>query len=170
MPFTIEESGMTFGPFLEENCFCIEKSKAYHKLQSGMKMAEFLLIQPDKNRLLVVEAKSSSPNSTNNESVLQFRDFIIEITEKLFNALTFGLALCLERHADHKDEISRCFKDVAYDSVEIVLLLVINGHKKEWLVPLNDALQKNLKSTCKIWSLKVFVINEKTAQKYNLIQ
>jgi hypothetical protein len=170
MSFTIVESGMTFGPFLEEHCFYIEKSNAYNKLQSGVKMAEFFLIQPDKNMLLVVEAKSSSPNPTNKESEHQFRDFIIEIAEKLSNALTFGLALSLERHADHKDEISRSFKDVAYDSVEIVLLLVINGYKKEWLVPLNEALQKKLKSTCKIWPLKVVAINEKIAQKYNLIQ
>lgn len=170
MSFTIVESGMTFGPFLEEHCFYIEKSTAYNKLQNGMQMAEFILIQPDKNMLLVVEAKSSSPNPTNTESSQQFRDFIQEITDKLSNALTFWLALYLERHAEHKGEMSSYFKDIAFNSVEIVLLLIIKGHKKEWLVPLKDALQKNLNSTCKIWSLKVVVLNERLAQRYNLIQ
>lgn len=170
MPVTIVESGMTFGPFLNEHFFHIEKSKIYNKLQNGLQIAEFLLIQPEKNRLLVVEAKSSSPNPENKESQITFDDFIAEITEKLSNSFTLGLALCLERHVDHKDEISKCFKDIALDSVKIVLLLVINGHKEEWLAPLSEALQEKLKRTSRIWPLEVLVLNEKMAQSYNLIE
>ncbi|MFH1097692.1 MAG: hypothetical protein V1749_09375 [Candidatus Desantisbacteria bacterium] len=170
MSVTIEESGMIFGPFLDEHCFYIEKSSAYKKLQNGIQIAEFLLIQPDKNRLLIVEAKSSSPNPDNKESQNRFDYFIAEISGKLLNAFTLGLALCLERHVDNKNEISKCFKEITHDSVEIVLMLIINGYKEEWLVPLNEALQTKLYCTSKIWPLKVCAINEKIAQEYRLIQ
>lgn len=57
MMITIEESGMIFGPFSEEQCFHIEKSTVHQKLQNGLPIVEFLLIQPEKDFLLVVEAK-----------------------------------------------------------------------------------------------------------------
>ena len=167
---TIPESGMTFGPFLKEHCFYIEKSEIYRTIQNGLQIAEFILIQPDNNSLLVVEAKSSSPNPANKDSGIKFDDYITEIAEKLSNAFTLGLALCLERHTDNKDEISECFKQITHDSVKVKLLLVINGHKDEWLAPLNEALQKKLKCFSKIWPLEVITINEKIAERYKLIK
>ncbi|MFH1898745.1 MAG: hypothetical protein ABH886_11055 [Candidatus Desantisbacteria bacterium] len=174
MPVIIEESGMIFGPFLDEHCFYIEKSNVYNKLKNGLKIAEFLLIQPDKNRLLIIESKSSSPNPDNpdnTEAQNQFDNFIAEISEKLLNTFTLGLALCLERHVDNKNEISKCFKEITHNSVKIILMLVINNHEDKWLVQLTTALQKKLRCISKIWPLEVFAINEKTAQKeYKLIQ
>lgn len=170
MAVTIKESGMTFGPFLDEQCFYIEKSNIYAKLQNGLPIAEFLLIQPDRNLLWVVEAKSSSPNPSNRESKLKFDDFIVEISRKLLNAFTLGLTLCLGRHVDNIDELSSRFQEIDYGSVTIIFLLVIKGHKEEWLAPLNEALQRELKDASKIWPLKVITMNEKAAQKYKLIQ
>lgn len=129
-----------------------------------------MLILPDKNLLLVVEAKSSSPDPTNKQSPHKFDNFIAEVSGKLLNAFTLGLALCLERHADHKDEISKSFKTITHDSIKVVLLLVINGHKPEWLPPVKDALQKKLKSVSSVWPLEVLVLNETMALRYNLIQ
>jgi hypothetical protein len=105
MAITIKESGMIFGPFSDEHCFYIEKSDIYNTIQNGLQIAEFLLVQPDKNSLLVVEAKSSSPNPTNVDSKGKLDDYIAEIAEKLLNAFTLGLALCFERHIHNKDEI-----------------------------------------------------------------
>lgn len=170
MAVTIEESGMTFGPFLEEHFFYVEKSNIYNKLKNGLPIAEFLLIKSDKNSLLVVEAKSSSPNPSNRESQLQFDEFITEISRKLLNAFTMGLTLCLGRHVDNIDELSNSFQDLDYASVTIIFVLVINGHKDEWLAPLNEALQRELKDASKLWPLKVITINEKVAKKFNLIQ
>lgn len=170
MLVTIRESGMKFGPFSDEHCFSIEKSIIYNKIQSGLQIAEFILVQPDKNKLLVVEAKSSSPNPVNRESQIKFDDYITEISEKLLNAFTLGLALCLDRHGNNKDEVSNCFKEIAHDSVKVILLLVINGHKEEWLIPITSALQKKLKNISKIWPLEIIAINEKIAQRYHLIQ
>lgn len=170
MSVAIEESGMSFGPYLDENCFHIEKSNIYIKLQNGLPIAEFLLLQPDKNKLLVVEAKSSSPNPGNNESQDNLKNFITEISEKLLNAFSLGLALCLERHLHSTGEIPSSFKSISHDSIQIILLLIIKGHKKEWLTPLNDILQKKLRNASKVWDFKVNVINDEMAKKYNLIQ
>ncbi len=167
MGMIIEESGMKFGPFSDEYCFHIEKSNTYLKLQTGLQMAEFILIQPDQESLLVVEAKSSSPKPTNN---IDFDKYIAEIAEKLMNGFTLGLAICLGRPGRYSDEISRCFKEIAHNSVRIKLLLVINGHKDEWLMPINDALKKKLRCISKIWPLDIVTINETAARKYHLIQ
>ena len=40
----IQESGMTFGPFPEDQFFHIERSAIYKRLQTGLKMAEFLVV------------------------------------------------------------------------------------------------------------------------------
>lgn len=170
MAITIPESGMTFGPFPDKHCFHIEKSNIYKRIQNGLQIAEFLLIQPDKNKFLVIEAKSGSPDPTNAESKESFEDYITKVSQKLLNAFTLGLALCLERHVNNKDDISNCFKEITHDSVKIILLLVINGHKEEWLIPITEALQKKLKSISKIWPLEIYAINEKIALKYHLIQ
>lgn len=170
MTVAIEESGMTFGPFLEEQCFHIEKSNIYKKLQNGVPIAEFLLIHPEKDLLLVVEAKSSSPNPLNRESGLKFDDYIEEISQKLLNAFNLGLSLYLERYVENIEEMPDCFREIDYGSVTIILLLVVKGHRDEWLVPLQEALQKKLKHASKIWPLKVIVINDTIARRYKLIQ
>ncbi len=169
MSIVIEESGMKFGPFHEDYCFYIEKSNIYLKIQNGLQIAEFLLVRPEKNKLFIVEAKSSSPNPVNKESQDKFDNFITEISEKLLNAFTLGLSLCLKRHTHYKDEIPKYLTEIEHSSIQVVLLLVINGHKEEWLSPLNEALQKRLKCASKIWPFQVVVINEKIAQNYGLI-
>lgn len=41
----IIESGMTFGPYPAGQCFYIEKSACYEKVEEGVQMAEFLLLK-----------------------------------------------------------------------------------------------------------------------------
>ena len=41
------ESGMTFGPFPDGSCFPIEQSASYKAIESGVKMAEFLLLRQE---------------------------------------------------------------------------------------------------------------------------
>ena len=84
---TIDESGMTFGPYPSEHCFHIEKSALYTDIRQGVKMAEFLLLHADSDRpamLWVVEAKSSSPRPKNDPG---FGQFIMEIREKWISPL-----------------------------------------------------------------------------------
>ena len=67
----ITESRMKFGPFPREDLFYIEKSEIYKNLGSGVKIVEFVLLKEDK--LLIIEAKSSSPRSINQE---KFKTFV----------------------------------------------------------------------------------------------
>ncbi len=88
----IVESGMTFGPYPDEDCFHIEKSATYAEIQAGVRMAEFLLLRTAAGHpadLWIVEAKQSSPRPENRP---KFVDYIAEICDKLSNALALGVA------------------------------------------------------------------------------
>lgn len=165
----IIESGMTFGPYPKEHCFHIEKSATYQSIQPDVKMAEFLLLHPDKNSVVwIVEAKSSSPRR---ETQPNFDEFIEEIREKLTNALTLCVATCLKRHSTWH-ELSHLFQSLDLEKVTFRLILVIKGHKVEWLVPLQDALTKSLKpivKTCNLSLPAVVVLNDVLAQQQGLI-
>lgn len=169
----IIESGMTFGPFPEGHCFYIERSAVYQKVKDGVQMAEFLLLRFKDGHLpavWVIEAKSSTPRP---ETQPNFGEFIDEIRQKLTNALSLGLAACLNRHEDADAELSEPFKALDLSVVGFRLVLVINGHKKEWLPPLQEALSKALQSTVKVWALPptaVVVINDGQARSRGLIQ
>lgn len=168
----IVESGMTFGPYPEGQCFYIEKSKLYQKLQKGVQMAEFLLLQLRDNQIpsvWIIEAKSSTPQPGNQQ---HFDEFIGEIREKLVNGLSLGIAACLRRHPDAESELSALFTSIDLANSEFRLILVVNGHKNEWLPPLQEALVKALHPTVKTWGLSatsVTVLNEVLAKEYGLI-
>ena len=102
---SFEESGMKFGPYPEGKCFRIEKSKIYEEIQQNVKMAEFLLLRP--SQILIIEAKSSTPNPKTQPN---FDNFIKEVSEKLSNALSLGLALYLKRHPNEK--LPQAFQEV----------------------------------------------------------
>ncbi|HNB70324.1 MAG TPA: hypothetical protein PLS70_04255 [Acidobacteriota bacterium] len=168
---TITESGLIFGPYPENECFLVEKSATYQNIQSGVKMAEFLRLQRRDSKpplILVIEAKSSSPRP---ETEPNFTQYIDEIREKLTNGLVLTIASILRRHEVAQRELSQEFKDLDLATCEFRLILVINGHKKEWLPPLNDALTLSLHSTIKTWALgatSVMVLNEEMASKLGL--
>lgn len=171
-PEAIIESGMTFGPFPDGHCFHIEHSLVYQKVKNGVRMAEFLLLRLKDNSpplVWVVEAKSSTPKPGTQP---HFDEFIDDVRRKLTNALSLGLAACLMRHEDANAELSEQFKALDLAVVGFRLVLVVNGHKKEWLPPLQEALSKVLQSTVKTWALPataVAVINDGQAQEYGLI-
>lgn len=168
----IVESGMTFGPYPEGFCFYIEKSVTYQRLGDGVKMAEFLLLRQNGKSptVWIIEAKSSSPRP---ETQPNFDEFISEIRDKLINGLTLGVATCLERHQTAELELPELFKKLSLKAVDFKLILVIKGHKDDWLQPLNDELRKQLNSTIKTWGLSpnaVAAINDTMARQHGLIQ
>ncbi|MFP4652796.1 MAG: hypothetical protein ACLFM4_10285 [Phormidium sp.] len=170
----IDESNMRFGPFLESDCFPIEKSQTYQEIRQGVKIAEFALIrhsESDSNpvSLWIVEAKSSSPRPNTQPN---FRDFIEEIQVKLTNTLSLTLAIALKRHKTWQ-ELPKSFQNLDWQNIRFVLILVIQGHDAAWLPDLDDALKYALQSTRQIWggSVKseVLVLNDQFAQKHGLI-
>jgi len=164
----IIESGMKFGPYPEGHCFYIEKSETYEHIRNSVKIAEFLLIYPpNAPKVWIVEAKSSSPRPETE----RFDCYIEEIREKLTNALNLCVAICLKRHCQWR-ELPIHFQTLDLEKIDFRLILVINGHKDEWLPPLQDTLKKKLNSTVKTWNLSpisVAVLNEKLAKEKGLI-
>lgn len=165
----IIESGMTFGPYPEGHCFYIEKSATYQKIKEGVKIAEFLLLHSQDDSIVwIVEAKQSSPRP---ETQPNFEDFLLEIQEKLTNALTLTVATCLKRHSTY-GELPNSFQTLDLEKASFRLILVIKGHQEAWLPPLKDALEKALKPTIKTWNLSatsVVVLNDTMARTQGLI-
>jgi hypothetical protein len=171
-PNVIVESKMKFGPFAEGECFHIEKSQVYQAIQRNVKTAEFLLLrfQNDKQVIWVVEAKSSSPRP---ETQPNFSEFIDDVRNKITNAFLLGIAVRLRRHSTADTELPGAFTSLDLQSIGFRFVLVVQGHKQEWLVPLQNALSLALNPIVKIWALppnSVAVINDELARQYKLIQ
>lgn len=167
----IFESGMRFGPYPAGQCFYIEKSECYKKVREGVRMAEFLLLRQQKDgpTVWVVEAKSSSPRP---ETQPDFREFIDEICSKFTNGLLLAVAAHLRRHPAAESEYPADFKAQDLRMQGFRFVLVINGHKEEWLEPLQSALSLALKPIVKTWTLpatSVAVLNHELAREYGLI-
>lgn len=165
------ESGMTFGPYPAGQCFYIEKSKCYEKVQEGVQMAEFLLLKEQQQgpTVWVVEAKSSSPRP---ETQPNFAEFIDEIRAKLTNGFLLAVAARLQRHPAAANELPDAFVTLDLKARGFRFVLVINGHKQEWLEPLQSALVQALKPVVKTWALpatSVAVLNHELAQQHGLI-
>lgn len=168
----IQESGMTFGPFNEGQCFHIEKSNIYANIRQGVKIAEFLLLK-NNNRthpvVWIIEAKSSTPRP---ETQPNFDDFMAEIQEKFVNALSLGWASCLKRHQQADTELPHQFKALDLSRTDVRFVLVINGHQELWLPPIQEAMKKALHAIIKTWAFSptsVVVLNERLARQHGLI-
>jgi len=168
---TFTESGMRFGPFEENQVFHIEKSSLYRSLGEGIKTVEFVwlhTVQDRRPRFWIVEAKSSSPRP---QSEQDFESFLVEIREKWVNSLSLTWSAILGRHGSSTNLPEAFFNNSLVD-LDVKLVLVIRGHKPDWLAPLRDALNRELRSTVKTLALgssSVFVLNEDMAHRYGLL-
>ncbi len=166
---TFDESGMTFGPYPEGECFRIEKSTAYSLIQEGVKIAEFALLRKAGTVVWIVEAKRSSPRPGNQQD---FQAFVSEIRDKLANALELLVSLSIGRHEETRNDLPREFREIELKRVGFRLVLVVNGHPEHWLPPLQDGVQGALRPLIRIWSLggtAVTVINHEKAKTFGLI-
>ena len=169
----IPESGMEFGPYHEDQCFYIEKSQLYKSIKTGVQMAEFLFLKNDpSSRLLildVVEAKSSSPQPGGQE---KFDDFIRQIRDKFVNAFSLCWATCLERHPKFHRELPKRIREMDLSQVRVRFVLVIKGHRDDWLSPIHDELNKTMRPTLKTWGFShdaVIVFNDEMARQFQYI-
>jgi hypothetical protein len=172
---TITESGMEFGPFAETECFVVENSRTHKAVQPGVQIAEFLVIRAgNPSQVWIVEAKSSTPNPASQlpNAGVKFADFITEIRDKLTNALVLGVTACMGRHPAAAGELPPGFAGLSLGTAAFRFVLVVNGHKEEWLPPLHDAMVKALRVTSRTWGLggnSVVVLNDKGARARGLI-
>lgn len=175
MSVTIIESGMSFGPYPADDCFQVEQSQLYARIKTGVQMVEFAVIRRRPGKpvtIFLIEAKSSAPNPANPQSAKDFQIYIAEIHQKMHNGLQVLFAAWLARHPEAKTELPPGFHAVRFDALPIECVLVINGHQKTWLPPLQDALKRSLGLVIKTLGLPangVSVINDVMARKYGLI-
>ncbi|MEO5363423.1 MAG: hypothetical protein H7838_07345 [Magnetococcus sp. DMHC-8] len=165
----IMESGMTFGPYPAGHCWHIEKSRVYASNQQGVKMAEFLLLRD--NAIWIVEAKSSSPRPEGRQS---FDRFLHEMQQVMHNALWLFLGVRLGRHGPEAlGDLPVAFQSVNLATIGFKLVLVINGHKPEWLLRLRNSLACRLMANMRALGLQestIFVLNDAMARQKGLIQ
>ena len=166
MSVTISESGLLFGEYDESSVFHIEESSVYKSMGTNFCTIEFILRHKD-NKILLLEAKSSSPKPGNTED---FDGFIDEIYRKFSHSMDLYFSLVLKRLDDPYSDMPEYFKTADYSAAKIKLLFVINGHNIEWLPPISDALREKLKRQIKIWKLGVIVINHEQADEYGLLK
>ena len=74
-----------------------------------------------------------------------------------------------------KSEELQCpdtLKKLSLENVDIVPMLVIKNAENDWLIPLQDALNRQLKDFFSIWGIRqIVVINEELAvKKYHYFQ
>ena len=171
---TIEESGMTFGPFPEDDCLHLEQNAIYERIRQGVKIAEMAVARPARGgrALWLIEAKSSSPRPGAGEQASRFNAFIDEIRDKLGNALTLFIAIALARHGDPGAILPQGLAGLPLGQLDIRLILVVKGHRDDWCVPLQDALRGALQPLVKTFAIRpdaVAVVNDTTAREYGLI-
>lgn len=165
----IVESGMTFGAYPEGYYFYIEKSRLYQEMQQNIPMVEFLWLKTAEPPVVwIVEAKSSSPQ----KNAENWAAFSTEIQTKFVNGLSLTVASCLKRHPMAARELPTLFQTLDLSKVQFKLVLVIRGHKPEWLPPLQDAIQRTCSALIKTWGIRhnVMVLNESLAVKHGLIK
>jgi hypothetical protein len=85
-----------------------------------------------------------------------------------YNDVLFSVIM--NRIIDSKSELPNNFRIINYSKAKIKNVLVINGHKVEWLRPIEIALKQQLRSQIKIWNLDVVVLNDELAAEYKLVK
>jgi hypothetical protein len=161
----IEESGMTFS-FNENDLFHIEKCATFSAMSQGVKIVEFIVNQSE--RLVFIEAKKSSPKPDKDN--VDFDIFITEIYEKFQNSLLLYIGLMLSRPFSTQSIIPKNHSINQLKHAKIQFYLIINGHKDEWLPPIDEALNLRLKAVKKCFAISsIKVLNDKMALNYNLI-
>lgn len=167
MMVEINESDMIFGDFEEDKIFQIEKSKLHNKIGNGIKVVEFILLK-NVNELNFIEAKSSSPRPTE-DNFIRFNEYTGEISDKFIHSFNLYYSVILKRNENYQ-EIHNNFFELDNSKIKLKFILVIKSHEIEWLMPISDALKKNLSYYHTIWKSEIIVINEEIAKKYNLVK
>ena len=168
----IQESGMQFGEYPEEQVFHLEKSIPYTKnlMSNGIKSCEFILRRESK--LYFVEAKSSCPNQikadTPEEKRKNYNAYIQEIATKMKHSLALYSNILFQRYK--AEDLSELLRQTDLSGLKIILVLVVKNAKKEWLAPFQDVFRRELKDEIRIWKISSFIIiNEEMARARHFI-
>lgn len=178
MGVIIEESGLRFGEYDEDQVFQIEKSGQYAKnlCPNRIKSCEFILQRGKK--LYFFEAKSSCPKQVvedipadeKEKRKRAYDEFIEEIVLKMRHSLSLYGNILLKRYS--QNGVPENLADPDLSNTLIYLILVINPKEGEWKpeLELQDDLRQHLKDEMKIWRIQsLFVITPQEARKKHFI-
>ena len=178
MGVIIEESGLQFGEYYENQVFQIEKSEQYTKnlRQNGIKTCEFILRKG--KRLYFFEAKQSCPRQIvgdipadeKEQRTEAYNKFIEEFVLKMRHSLSLYGNILLKRYS--QDNVSENLANSDLSNSLIYLVLVINPQDGDWEPEpeLQDDLRLHLKDEMRIWGIEsLFVITPQQARKKQFI-
>lgn len=161
----VRESNMLF-EFEEDQIFPIENSQLHTEIGEGIKSVEFV-VSLKEQEFAFIEAKSSSPQPTKDNQE-KFDTFIKDVSDKFVHAFNMFLTAILHRY--HDEAIPTNFLEMNKEAAVFKFILIIKGHRMEWLQPLQDAFSKHLLYHRKIWGSHVVVMNEELARDYSLVK
>lgn len=161
----VRESNMLF-EFEENQIFRIENSQLHIGMGEGIKSVEFVVSLKERE-FVFIEAKSSSPQPIKDNQE-KFDAFIKDVSDKFVHAFNMFLTAILHRY--HDETIPTNFLEMNKKDAVFKFILIIKGHRMEWLPPLQDAFSKNLLYHRKIWGSHVVVMNEELAKDYRLVK
>lgn len=153
--------------FDDEDCFRIEKDTLVQDSVS-IKACECVVLISE--RVALIEAKASAPNVKNVE---RLSTFFADIKKKFADSLELFSDMKSRKYGEEaylRLPVNLRSSKLGYDQYHIVL--IIHGHRLEWLTGLMDALKDELRSVVKQWNLKdsnIKVYNEELAKEYHLI-
>jgi len=161
----IVEEGLIFGDYNDADFFHIEKTELYKRLSvKGIKSVEFILHQPDKSKLLLVEGKTTLPAKNNIED---FNKEISEISQKFMDSLQLACGIWFGGH-NSKVEVPENGASFFRYGIQIVFVLVIKNRKGD-LLHIADRIKKRLLREHRLWRFDVLVLNESDAFNERLV-
>lgn len=90
----------------------------------------------------------------------------------MIHGISLLLAILLNRHGSSEEILPESMRSVDLSRCKVRYILVINGHKEEWLPPIRDALRKSLRSMDTTWNFgphTVVVLNDEKAAEYSFL-
>lgn len=177
MGVIIEESGMRFGEYNENQVFRIETSNQYTRSlrQNSIKSCEFILQR--ENKLYFFEAKSSCPrqiigdiSSTERKKKKEAYDkFVEEIVLKMRHSLSLYGNILLKRYT--QDDVPNTMITPNLMDKTIYLIVVINTNGIWEPEPeLEDDLNLHLNDVMQIWKIqRLLVISDHIAREKHFI-
>ena len=98
----------------------------------------------------------------------KYNEYITDITDKMRHSLALYANILLKRH--NTDGIPNGFLETDLSAKQIKLVLVVKNAQDDWLIPLKEKLDKELKRESRIWNFTDFyVINEERARKKHFV-
>lgn len=159
---------MWFGPYEDSDFFNLETCAVFASFSPQPKIAEFVCWH--KNKIVVVEAKSSTPKY---ENKADFNSFTSSVSEKLLNGFLLSSAIATKRHSQCHISLPAALQKGVVGGAFVNLILIIRDHKSDWLQPLADAIKKDVKIRCQLIGVStsaVLVLNDRLALKHGLCQ